>query len=201
MHNLGIAPLYVFVYSYHKRIRAQSGLNVDVGHFNLVHAQRTKLVEFSTQQSLRKEVRDVALSPDKLDSQLGRIAAAHAALSCNTWSQNKTIMRMWFGYCDLVRLDPTEFGVVKEDAQPKLSQLRWEDGHLADFAVYVTENRRKKGATTNTGNTSASYVSHVRTYYEFRLDPPRRVGGTGASGARDGLGHALRQCAMFGRAA
>ena len=43
----------------------------------------------------------------------GRIAAAHAALSCNTWSQNKTIMRMWFEYCELVQLDPTEFGVVK----------------------------------------------------------------------------------------
>ena len=124
----------------------------------------------------------------------GRIAAAHAALSCNTWSQNKTIMRMWFEYCELVQLDPTEFGVVKEDAQPKPSQLMFEDGHLADFAVYVTENRRKKGAATNTGNTSASYVSHMRTYYEFRLDPLRRVGGTGASEARDGLGHALRRC-------
>ena len=104
-------------------------------------------------------------------------------------------MRMWFEYCELVRLDPTQFGVVTEDAQPKPSQLMWEDGHLADFAVYVTENRRKKGpTTTNTGNTAASYVSHVRTYYEFRLDPPRRVGGTGASEARDGLGHALRRC-------
>ena len=60
--------------SYHcviyKRDKAQSGLNLDFGHFSLVHAQRTKLVEFSTQQSLRKEVRDVFLSPDKLDSQL-----------------------------------------------------------------------------------------------------------------------------------
>ena len=130
-----------------------------------------------------------------LELRRGRIAAAHAALSCNTWSQNKTIMRMWFEYCELVRLDPTQFGVVTEDAQPKPSQLMWEDGHLADFAVYVTENRRKKGpTTTNTGNTAASYVSHVRTYYEFRLDPPRRVGGTGASEARDGLGHALRRC-------
>ena len=124
----------------------------------------------------------------------GRIAAAHAALSCNTWSQNKTIMRMWFEYCELKQLDPTEFGVVHEDAQPKPSQLKFEDGHMADFAVYVTENRRKAGAANNTGNTAASYVSHVRTYYEFRLDPPRRVGGTGASEARDGLGHALRRC-------
>ena len=101
---------------------------------------------------------------------------------------------MWFEYCELVRLDPTEFGVVKEDAQPKPSQLVWEDGHLSDFAVYVAENQRKKGAATNTGNTSASYVSHVRTYYGFRLDPPRRVGGTGASEARDGLRHALWRC-------
>lgn len=53
--------------------------------------------------------------------------------------------------------------------------------YLSDFAVHVTENRRKKGAATNMGNMPASYVSHVRTYYEFRLDPPRRVGGAGAS--------------------
>ena len=37
-------------------------------------------------------------------------------------------------------------------------------------------------------------MSHVRTYYEFRLDPPRRVGGSGVSEAKDGLGHALRRC-------
>ena len=70
LHNVGIASLYIFVHSYHKRVRAQSGLNLDFGHFSLVHAQSTKLLEFSTQQSLRKEARDVALSPDKLDSQL-----------------------------------------------------------------------------------------------------------------------------------
>ena len=63
-------PLYIFAYSYHKRVRAQSGLNIDFGHFCLVHAQRTKLVEFTMQQSLCKEARDVVLNPDKFDSQL-----------------------------------------------------------------------------------------------------------------------------------
>jgi len=67
---VGIVSGYIFVCSYYKRVRAQSGLNRDFGHFGLVHAQRTKLVEFGTQQSLRKEARDVFLSPDKLDSQL-----------------------------------------------------------------------------------------------------------------------------------
>ena len=124
----------------------------------------------------------------------GRIAAAHAALSSATWSQNKTIMRMWFGFCELVGEDPTEFGVVHEDGPPRPSQLQHEDSTLADFATYVTENPRMAGKVSNTGNTAASYVAHVRTYYEFRLNPPRRVGGTGASEARDGLGHALRRC-------
>ena len=58
------------VYSYHKRVRAHSGLNPDLGHFDLVHAQSTKLVEFGTQQSLRKEAVGVVLSSDELDSQL-----------------------------------------------------------------------------------------------------------------------------------
>lgn len=74
------------------------------------------------------------------------------------------------------------------------SCLDREDEILARFSVYVAKNPRKKGKESNSGNTSASYVSHVRTYYEFRLNPPRRVGGAGASDTRDGLGHALRRC-------
>ena len=70
MRDAGILSLYVFVYSYYKRVRAQSEFNLDFGHFGLVRAQRNKLLEFSMQQSLRKEVGDVAVSPDKLDSQL-----------------------------------------------------------------------------------------------------------------------------------
>ena len=70
MHTAGIVSLHIFVHSYHKCVRTQSGLNLDFGHFSLVHAQCTKRVEFSTQQGLRKEVRDVVFSPDKLDSQL-----------------------------------------------------------------------------------------------------------------------------------
>ena len=124
----------------------------------------------------------------------GRIAAAHAALSHSTWSQNKTIMRCWFEFCEVSGRDPTEFGVVPYDEAPRPSLLKEEDEALADFSVYVTENPRKAGKVSNTGQTAASYVSHVRTYYEFRLDPPRRVGGCGASGVKDGLGHALRRC-------
>ena len=67
----------------------------------------------------------------------GRIVATHAALSCNTWSQNKTIMRMWFEYCELVQLDPTEFGVVHEDAQPKPSQLKFEDMDICLTSRYM----------------------------------------------------------------
>lgn len=124
----------------------------------------------------------------------GRVAAAHAALSSATWTQNVTIMRFWFEFCELDGVDPTEFGKVPGDEAPRPSQLAWEDEVLARFSVYVTEHPRKKGQTHNTGNTAAGYVSHVRTYYEFRLEPPRRVGGSGVSEARDGLGHALRRC-------
>ena len=60
----------MFVYAHHKRVRVQSELNLDFGHFYLVHAQSTKLIEIGTQQSLRKEVGNVLLSSDKLDSQL-----------------------------------------------------------------------------------------------------------------------------------
>lgn len=124
----------------------------------------------------------------------GRVEAAYAALSCSTWKQNESIMRFWFEFCEVAGHDPVEFGVVAGDTQPPPSQLAWEDEVLSDFSWYVVNFPRKKGATTNVGNTAASYVSHVRTYYEFRLNPPRRVGGAGASGANDGLGHALRRC-------
>ena len=40
----------------------------------------------------------------------GRIAAAHAALSNATWTQNVTIMRFWFELCELEGVGPTEFG-------------------------------------------------------------------------------------------
>ena len=117
----------------------------------------------------------------------GRIAAAHAALSNATWAQNKTTMRCWFEFCEVTGRDPTIFGVVQYYEAPRPSQLREEDDALSDFSVYVTENPRKAGKESNTGQAAASYVSHVRTYYEFRLDPPRRVGGCEASGAKDGL--------------
>ena len=67
---MGIVLLYIIVYAHHKRVRAQSELHLDFGHFYLVHAQGTKLIELGTQQSLRKEVGNVLLSSDKLDSEL-----------------------------------------------------------------------------------------------------------------------------------
>ena len=124
----------------------------------------------------------------------GRVAAAHAALSHSTWTQNASIMRFWFEFCELEGIDPTEFGVVPYDEHPRPSQLAWEDEKMSDFSLYVINNPRKAGVTHNIGNTAASYVSHVRTYYEFRLNPPRRVGGSGVSEVKDGLGHALRRC-------
>ena len=50
LHNVGIVSLYMYiiVYAHHKRVRAQNGLNLDFGHFYLVHAQSTKLIELGT---------------------------------------------------------------------------------------------------------------------------------------------------------
>ena len=46
MHNAGVVAFYyIFAYAHHKRARAQSELNLDFGHFYLVHAQSTKLIE------------------------------------------------------------------------------------------------------------------------------------------------------------
>ena len=67
---MGIVSLYIIVYAHHKRVRAQSELHLDFGHFYLVHAQSTKLIEIDTQQSLREEVGNIFLSSDKLDSEL-----------------------------------------------------------------------------------------------------------------------------------
>ena len=64
---MGIVAFCIFVYSYHKRVGAYSGLNLGLGHFDLVHAQSTKSVEFGTKQGLRKEVGDIVLSSDVLD--------------------------------------------------------------------------------------------------------------------------------------
>ena len=139
-----------------------------------------------------KEKRDAAV--DVL--RRGRVAAARAALSHSTWTQNTSIMRLWFEFVSLTvyGIDPAEFGVVPGDEHPRPSQFAWEDGKLSDFSMYVTKNPRKAGITHSLGNTAAPYVSHVRTYYEFRLNPPRRVGGSGVSDVKDGLRHALRRC-------
>ena len=67
---MGIVLLYIIVCVHHERVRAQSESHLDFGHFYLVHTQGTKLIELGTQQSLRKEVGDVLLSSDELDSKL-----------------------------------------------------------------------------------------------------------------------------------
>ena len=104
----------------------------------------------------RRELNDKFGTAAKRDEALlvirrGRIAAAHAALSHSTWSQNKTIMRCWFEFCEVTGRDPTEFGVVPYDEAPRPSLLREEDEALSDFSVYVTENPRKAGKESNTG--------------------------------------------------
>ena len=153
-----------------------------MSHIAITAKRRKELDErFGT-----REKRDAAV--DVL--RRGRVAAAHAALSHKTWTQNASIMRFWFEFCELDGIDPTEFGVVPGDEHPRPSQLAWEDAKLPDLSLYVINNPRKAGITRNVGNTAAAYVSHVHTYYEFRLNPPRRVGGSGVSEVKDGLGHA-----------
>ena len=70
---MGIVSFYIIVYAHHKRVRAQSELNLDFGQFYLVHAQSTKLVKLGAKQSLRKEVRDVLFRSNELDSQLSAL--------------------------------------------------------------------------------------------------------------------------------
>ena len=73
-----------------------------------------------------KEMEERFGTPEKLDAAIdvlrrGRVAAAHAASSHKTWSQNTSIMRFWFEFCEIDGLAPTEFGVVPGDKHPKPS--------------------------------------------------------------------------------
>ena len=65
--------IYIFVYARYELAAEQSELNFDFSHFDLVHAQSTKLVELGTQQSLCKEVGNIVLGSDELDSELSAL--------------------------------------------------------------------------------------------------------------------------------
>ena len=74
----------------------------------------------------RKEMEQRFGTREKRDAAIdvlrrGRVAAAHAASSHKTWSQNTSIMRFWFEFCEIDGLAPTEFGVVPGDKHPKPS--------------------------------------------------------------------------------
>ena len=119
---------------------------------------------------------------------------------------NRTIMRCWFEFCEVTGRDPTEFGIVPYDEAPRPSLLREEDEALSDFSVYVTENPRKAGKESNTGQTAASYVSHVRTYpgtmsfastrravlEDVGRRVPRTVLDMRSAGASKGLGRGIQ---------
>ena len=114
----------------------------------------------------RKEMEQRFGTREKRDAAIdvlrrGRVAAAHAALSHKTWSQNTSILRFWFEFCEIDGLDPTELGVVPGDEYPKPSQLAWEGEKLSDFSTFVVNNPRKAGVTHNTGNTAASCLARA----------------------------------------
>lgn len=79
---------------------------MDMGDISITEKRRRELNEkFGT-----SEQRQEAL----IDIRRGRIAAAHAALSSATWAQNKTIMRCWFGFCELTAPDFGGLGWVPD---------------------------------------------------------------------------------------
>ena len=108
----------------------------------------------ATTAKRRKELDERFGTREKRDAAVdvlrrGRVAAAHAALSHKTWTQNASVMRCWFEFCELGGIDPTEFGVVPDDEHPRPSQLAWEDEKLSDLSMYVINNPRKAGITHN----------------------------------------------------
>ena len=127
---------------------------------------------------------------------MGRRAAAEAALSANTWRQNASAWAIWEDFCVVRKIDPNAFGQLAHDEAPRPSEIAFEDSVLADFGVFVVNNPRRKGKSRNLGKTAAQYISHIRTHYEFRLNPSRRPGSgtTTASGGIESLGFMLRRC-------
>ena len=123
-----------------------------------------------------------------------RQAAMDTTVSENTSSGIDSAVRMWLEFCPIRGVDPDAFGQLRRDEMPRPSQLMEEDEILCDFAAYVVDHPRQKGLDHLLGNTAAQYVSRVLTWYEGRLQPPRRPGGAGGfAGANNALGHALRR--------
>ena len=80
------------------------------------------------------------------------------------------------------------------DRAPSPAQLGVEDEFLADFACYVVLFPRTASAGPddhNQGSTAVSYVSHVRSWYETNLVPPRRPGSGFIWNKNDYLGATL----------
>ena len=124
-----------------------------------------------------------------------RSEAQASALSQSTRGMQLTAMRHFIEFCEVWGVEYRLFGAVGDDRAPTPAQLGAEDEFLADFACYVVlyPRRAKDADGTNTGKTALSYVSHVRTWYELHLVPPRRPGSGYVWAQGDRLGSTLRR--------
>ena len=126
-----------------------------------------------------------------------RVEAQSAAFAQSTKGLQLTAMRAFVEFCSVMGVDYLLFGATDDGRTPTPAQLGAEDEFLAEYACYVVmypRAQRRGSAEYNTGATAASYVSHVRTWYEGRLVPPRRPGSCHAWGRNDHLGATLRRC-------
>ena len=126
-----------------------------------------------------------------------RVEAMSAAFAESTKGMQLTAMRAFIEFCIISGVDYREFGSMDGDRAPSPAQLGAEGEFLADFACYVVLFPRTAGAGPddhNQGSTAVSYVSHVRSWYETNLVPPRRPGSGFIWNKNDHLGAALRRC-------
>ena len=121
--------------------------------------------------------------------------AMAAAFAQSTRGMQLTAMRHFVEYSEVCGVDYRLFGAADDGRVPTPAQLGAEDEFLADFACYVVlyPRRPKTEGETNAGKTALSYVSHVRTWYELHLVPPRRPGSGFVWAQGDRLGAALRR--------
>jgi len=126
-----------------------------------------------------------------------RTEAMAAAFAESTRGMQLTAMRAFVEFCAVYGVAYTDFGTTDGDRVPTPAQLGAEDEFLADFACFVVlfpRHGRADGPECNLGSTAVSYVSHVRSWYETHLVPPRRPGSGYIWNKNDHLGATLRRC-------